>query len=437
VPAAGCQGFFFSCGGIYKTCGLNRPQGFCGHSFIETAIYNIRRLPMQNFTFRIPTQLIFGKGEHKNIGQYIKPIASKVLLHYGGGSIKRSGLYGDVTASLGAAGVAYCELGGVVPNPRLDLVEQGVALCRQEGVELILAVGGGSAIDSAKAIAAGVLYDGSVWDIFAKNIVTGSALPVATVLTIPAAGSETSASMVITNEGEQRKLGHTDDAIRPVLSVMNPELFFTLPKNQVANGVADMMAHIFERYFTNTCHTDVTDELCEGVLRAIMKNAPAVYDNPHDYDAWAEIGFGGSLAHNDLLGRGRQEDWACHGMEHELSAIYDVAHGAGLAVVIPSWMEYVKGGNLPLFQQFAYNVMGVKPGRSPEADVAEGIQRLRAFNRRIGLPQSLKELGIGSERLEEMAKKCTGAAYGNETGRGFFQKLLWQDVLAIYRGCLA
>lgn len=387
---------------------------------------------MQNFSFQVPTRLIFGRGEENNVGQLIKPYASKILLHYGGGSIKCSGLYDRIVASLKQAGLPFVELGGVVPNPRVDLVREGVQLCRNEGVQLVLAVGGGSVIDSAKAIAAGTLYDGDVWELFTRGAPTGKALPVATVLTIPAAGSESSKVTVISNDESQRKVGYHDECLRPVFSILNPELFFTLPRNQIANGVADMMCHIFERYFTQEQHTDVTDELCEGVLRAIMRNAPLVYADSTNYDAWAEIGFAGALAHNDLLGRGRTECWACHGMEHELSALYDVAHGAGLAVVTPAWMEYIWRENPALFAQFACNVMGVTPNRNTEKVIAEGIARLRAFWASLGLPLTLGELGIPTDRLEEMAKKCTGAWFGEEKGRGGFKKLMWQDVLAIY-----
>ncbi|MCL2531898.1 MAG: iron-containing alcohol dehydrogenase [Oscillospiraceae bacterium] len=387
---------------------------------------------MQNFTFQIPTKLIFGRGEENNVGQYVNQYATKILLHYGGGSIKRSGLYDRVVASLNEAGVQFVELGGVVPNPRVGLVRQGVALCRAEGVQLVLAVGGGSVIDSAKAIAAGVLYDGDVWELHAGGKPTGKALPVATVLTIPAAGSESSKVTVISNDDTLRKIGYHDECLRPVFSILNPELFFTLPRNQIANGVADMMCHIFERYFTQEQHTDVTDEMCEGVLRAIMRNAPLVYADPSNYDAWAEIGFAGALAHNDLLGRGRTECWACHGMEHELSAIYDVPHGAGLAVVTPAWMQYIWRENPAMFAQFACNVMGATPRRDTEAVIAEGILRLQEFFKALGLPLTLQELGVPTDRLEEMAKKTTGAWFGEEKGRGGFKKLVWQDVLAIY-----
>ncbi len=388
---------------------------------------------MLNFDFYSPARLVFGRGEEDRIGELLKPHAKKVLLHYGGGSIKKSGLYDRVVKSLQGAGVSFVELGGVKPNPRLALVHEGIALCKKEGVDLILAVGGGSAIDSAKAIAMGVYYDGDVWDVYEEGKEIAKALPVATVLTIPAAGSEASGDTVITNEEKQLKYGYGSPRLRPLLSIVNPELFFTLPKNQIANGVADMMSHVFERYFTNTLHTDLTDALCEATLKTIMKNAPLVLSDPADYDAWSEVGFSGTVAHNGLVGMGRQQDWACHGMEHELSALYDVAHGAGLAVLTPAWMTYVYRDNIPMFTQFALNVMGVEGSlRDPEALILEAIDRLRRFFRRMGLPGTLAELGIGPEKLELMAKKATGAAFGDEHPIGGLKKLFWQDVLAIY-----
>jgi len=389
---------------------------------------------MNNFDFYAPARILFGRGEENRIGQLLAPHAKKILLHYGGGSVKRSGLLDRVTASLKAAGVEYVELGGVKPNPRLSLVHEGIDLCRKENVELILAVGGGSVIDSAKAIAMGVYYDGDVWDMYEQGKGIDKALPVGTILTIPAAGSESSGDTVITNEEKQLKLGYGNSHLRPLLSVMNPELFFTLPANQLANGVADMMSHVFERYFTNTTHTDLTDGLCETVLRTLMKNALIAKDDMTNYDAWAELGFSGTVAHNGLVGMGRDQDWGCHNMEHELSAIYDVAHGAGLAVLTPGWMEYVYKDNVPMFVQFAVNVMGVSGSyRDPDAIVMEGIRRLREFFRKMGLPGTLAELGIGEDRLEEMAKKCTGAAFGSEHPVGGLKKLYWQDVLNIYK----
>ena len=389
---------------------------------------------MLNFDFHVPTRIIFGKDTHKQIGELVRPHGKKVLLHYGSGSIKKSGLYDAVVTSLKAAGVDFVELGGVVPNPRLSLVHEGIALCKKEGVDLILAVGGGSAIDSAKAIAMGVLYDGDVWEIYEQKKQITKALPVATILTIPAAGSESSISTVITNEEKQMKLGYNNPCLRPVFSVMNPELFFSLPKNQIANGVADMMSHIFERYFTDTLHTDLTDGLCETTLKTIMKNALIVSKDPSNYDAWCQVGFAGTIAHNDLLGLGRAQDWGCHAMEHELSAIYDVAHGAGLAVLTPNWMKYVYKHNLNMFVQFAVNIMGVEGSyREPDAIVLEGVARLREFFVKMGLPATLGELGIDGKNLELMAKKATGVAYDKEHSIGGATKLYWQDVLEIYK----
>ena len=389
---------------------------------------------MQNFEFYSPARLIFGKGTENTIGQTLKPHAKKVLLHYGGGSIKKSGLYDRVVASLKEAGVEYVELGGVQPNPRLKLAQEGIELCKRENVDLILAVGGGSVIDSAKCIAMGVYYDGNVWDMYETGKAIEKALPVAIILTIPAAGSEASGDTVITNEEKALKYGYGSPKLRPLISVMNPELFFTLPKNQVANGVTDMMSHIFERYFTNTTHVELTDGLCETVLRTIMHNAPKVLKNAEDYDAWSEIGFAGTVAHNGLLGCGRAQDWGCHNMEHELSAIYDIAHGAGLAVVTPAWMKYVWRENPQMFVQFAVKVMGVDGSyRQTEDIVMEGIEKLSAFFRSIGQPTTLGELGIGEDRLEEMARKATHECFGQESPIGGLKKLYWQDVLAIYK----
>ena len=389
---------------------------------------------MQNFEFYSPARVIFGNGTENNIGETLKPHAKKVLLHYGGGSIKKSGLYDRVVKSLNEAGVSFVELGGVKPNPRLALAQEGIELCKSENVDLILAVGGGSVIDSAKCIAMGVYYDGDVWDMYETGKAIEKALPVAIILTIPAAGSEASGDTVITNEEKALKYGYGSAKLRPLISVMNPELFFTLPKNQVANGVTDMMSHVFERYFTNTKNVELTDGLCETVLRTIMHNAPKVLKNAEDYDAWSEIGFAGTVAHNGLVGCGREQDWGCHNMEHELSAIYDVAHGAGLAVLTPAWMEYVWKDNVGMFVQFATKVMGVDGSyRQPEDIIMEGIDKLRTFFRSIGQPTTLSELGIGEDRLEEMARKATHECFGQEHSIGGLKKLYWQDVLAIYR----
>ena len=388
---------------------------------------------MLNFDFYSPARILFGKDTENKVGELLKPFAKKVLLHYGGGSIKQSGLYDRVINSMKDAGISYVELSGVKPNPRLSLVYEGIELCKKENVELVLAVGGGSVIDSAKAIAMGVFYEGDVWETYEQGKKISKALPVATILTIPAAGSESSGDTVISNEDKQLKYGYGSPHLRPVFSIVNPELFFTLPKNQVANGVADMMSHVFERYFTNTKQTDLTDGLCETVLKTLIRNGPKALENPEDYDAWAELGFAGTVAHNGLVGMGREQDWACHAMEHELSAIYDVAHGAGLAVLTPGWMQHVYKENINMFLQFAVNVMGVQGSfREPEVMINEGIERLRAFYCKMGLPATLSELGIGEEKFEEMAKKSTRIAFGDENLIGGLKKLSWQDVHEIY-----
>lgn len=392
---------------------------------------------MDNFLLNLPTRIVFGKGTENNIGELISSRAKRVLLHYGGGSIKKSGLYDRVVDSLNAAGIGFIELSGVQPNPTLPLVYEGIKICREQGLDMILAVGGGSVIDSAKAIAMGVFYDGDIWDVYEKMLPVEKALPIATVLTIPAAGSESSAATVITNEAKKLKYGYASPVLHPFLSIINPELFFTLPKKEIAHGVADMMSHIFERYFTQTKRTDLTDALCEATLRTIMKNATKAYENPQSYEAWAELGFAGNVAHNGLLGMGREEDWASHMIEHELSAIYDVPHGAGLAVVFPAWMTYVYKENVELFVQFARNVMGVdwsmRETEATDAVIMEGISRLREFFKGLGLPTTLSQLGIDDKNLELMAKKATRAEFGQEYPLGSFKELKWQDVLEIYK----
>ncbi len=388
---------------------------------------------MLNFDFYNKTRIIFGKDTQREVGERVKPLADKVLLHYGGGSIKKSGLYEDVVESLRNTGVRFIELGGVQPNPRLSLVREGIEVCRRENIGFILAVGGGSVIDSAKAIALGVPYDGDVWDFYETGKPAQRSLTVASILTIPAAGSESSIHSVITNEETQRKYGYGNELLYPVFSIVNPELFFTLPMQQVANGVCDMMSHIFERYFTNTKNTELIDGLCESTLKTIMKNAMLLKKNHEDYNAWAEVGFAGTVAHNGLLGLGREQDWATHGIEHELSAVYDIAHGSGLAIMTIAWMKYVYKANLDMFVQFAVHVMGVECSyRNQEAIALEGIKRLEAFFDRMDLPVRLGDLDIGSENLKSMAQNATGFASGREQALGGLEKLKWEDVLKIY-----
>ena len=342
---------------------------------------------MDNFIFYNPTKIIFGKGTENQVGREVIQYSKKILLHYGGGTIKQTGLYDRVTASLAEAGVEYLELAGVRPNPRLSLVKEGIKLCRENGIDFILAVGGGSVIDSAKAIAMGVPYPGDVWDFFTSKAALKEALPVGTILTIPAAGSEASTATVITNEDGWYKRGCNSDIIYPRFSILNPELAFTLPKYQAACGISDILAHIMEGYFTNTLHVELTDRLCESTFKTVINNAPLVLEQPENYDAWAEIMWSGTVAHNNLLSTGRVGDWASHDIEHELSAIYDVAHGAGLAAVFPAWMKYVYRHDLARFAQYAVRIWNVEPSfRSPEKTVLEGIKRLEAFYQSLGLP---------------------------------------------------
>lgn len=363
---------------------------------------------MENFTFQNPTRIIFGKGTESQVGAETRKYADKILLHYGGGSIKKSGLYDRVVKSLKDAGIEFVELAGVRPNPRLSLVRQGIEICRKEGIRFILAVGGGSVIDSAKAIAVGVPYEGDVWDFYVGKAQVKEALPVGVVLTIPAAGSESSPSSVITNEDGWYKRGLTTDHIFPRFAIMNPELTYTLPNYQTACGAADIMAHIMERYFTNTRDVELTDRLCEAGMKTLINNVPKALANPSDYAARAEIMWTATVAHNNLLGTGREEDWASHGIEHEISGIYDIAHGAGLAIVFPAWMQYVYKHDVQRFAQFAVRVWDVDYNFfNPEETALKGIQKLKEFFSSIGLPVSLREAGIDDIRLEEMAEKCT------------------------------
>lgn len=363
---------------------------------------------MQNFEFHNPTRIVFGKDTHRNVGALVRELGSTVLLHYGGGSIKRSGLYDTVRASLDEHGVRVVELGGVQPNPRLSLVHTGIELCRSEGVDVILAVGGGSVIDSAKAIGAGVPYEGDVWDFYAGTARAASTLPVGVVLTIAAAGSESSLSSVITRDEDQNKRYYDDAVLYPRFAVLNPELTTTLPPYQTACGAADIMAHVMERYFTQVTHTDLTDRLCEATLRTVIDNARLALADPGDYDARAELMWAGALAHNNLLSTGREGDWASHMIEHELSGFYDVAHGAGLAVVFPAWMKHVYRENVGRFVQFAVRVWDVDfPYEDQERIALEGIRRLTAFFGEMGLPTTLGELRIGSDKIDEMAERGT------------------------------
>jgi alcohol dehydrogenase YqhD (iron-dependent ADH family) len=386
---------------------------------------------MENFVFQNKTKIIFGRDTENQVGEETARHAKKALLHYGGGSVKKSGLYDRVTASLKKAGVEYVELGGAKPNPRVSLVREGIDICRKNGINFILAVGGGSAIDSAKAIAVGAPYSGDVWDFYCGKAAPEKALDVATVLTIPAAGSESSPSSVITNEDGDLKRGLTDELLRPVFSILNPALTFTLPAYQTACGAADIMAHIMERYFTTTECADFTDRICEATMKTIIHNVPTCIKEPENYDARAEVMWAGCVAHNDILGTGRNQDWASHGIEHEISGIYDVAHGAGLAVVFPAWMKRVYKSNVNRFVQFASRVWNLEIDfHNPEKTALAGIAALENFFASIGMPIRLKDMDIKADRLEEMADKATGNGTRNMGG---FVSLNRNDVLEILK----
>jgi len=379
---------------------------------------------MENFKYQCQTKIIFGKETENQAGEEIRKLGKKVLLHYGSGSIKKTGLYERIVASLKNANVEFVELSGVVPNPRLSLVKEGIELCKKEEVDSILAVGGGSVIDSAKAIAAGACYGGDVWDFFEGKRIEKS-LPVGVVLTISAAGSEASMATVITNEDGPRKASSHGN-IRPKFAILNPKLTYSVSKDQTANGIADMMAHIFERYFTNSKSVDLTDKLCEGALRSIIKNGRIVMDEPENYDARANLMWASTLAHNGLLGTGREEDWASHGIEHQLSAFYDIPHGAGLAIIFPAWMRYVVKQDISRFAQFGREVWRIK--ECCEEDMAiSAIEKTKGYFKELGLPTSLTELDIGDEKFSEMAKLCAGSGR-----RGNFVKLKPEDIERIY-----
>ncbi|NLM35307.1 MAG: iron-containing alcohol dehydrogenase [Clostridiales bacterium] len=386
---------------------------------------------MDNFTFHNPTKIIFGKATENKVGAEVKRYSQKVLLCYGGGSIKRTGLYDRVINSLKENNIEYFQISGVKPNPRLSLVKEGIKLCREKNINFILAVGGGSVIDTAKAIAVGVPYEGDVWDFYVGKARVKAALPVGTILTIPAAGSEASNSSVITNEEGWYKKGLTTDYIYPVFSILNPELTYTLPAYQTACGAADMMAHIMERYFTNTDNVELTDRLCEATLKTIINNVPKAIEDPEDYNSRAEIMWSATIAHNNLLNTGRIGDWASHAIEHELSAIYDIPHGAGLSIIFPAWMKYVYSHDINRFLQFSARVWDVDfHFSSPEEIALEGINRMMNFFKSIGLPVTLREAGISDDKFEEMAGKCTN--FGQHTV-GNFVKLTRDDIINIYK----
>jgi len=386
---------------------------------------------MDNFQFYSPTEFIFGKNTESDCGKYVKKYGgTRVLVHYGSASAVRSGLIERVKASLKAEGIGFVLLGGVQPNPRDTKVYEGIELCRKENADFILSVGGGSCIDSSKAIAAGVMYDGDFWDFYSGRAAVEKALPVGTVLTIAAAGSEGSGASVITKEEGMLKRSTGSDLLRPKFSILDPELTETLSAYQTACGATDIMAHVFERYFTNTAEVEITDRLCEAVLLTMIKETPRVIADPHNYQARANIMWAGTVAHNDIVGVGRSQDWNSHAIEHELSGLYDCAHGAGLAVIMPAWMEYVYTHNVMRFAQMAVRIWDCEMNFEDPADTAlKGIRRFRRFLSGIGMPINFEQLGAKEEDIPELVKK-----FGLGEGRtGGFVSLSSEDISNIYR----
>ena len=390
---------------------------------------------MKDFIYYAPTEVVFGEDSEKQVASLVKKYGGKrVLVHYGGQSAKKSGLLDNIFGLLNEGGIEFFELGGVVPNPRLSKVREGIALCREQKIDFILAVGGGSVIDSAKAIAYGVPYNGDVWDFYLGKATAETCLPVATVLTIPAAGSEMSESSVITNEDGDVKLGYSNNISRPKFAIMNPVRTYTLPSYQTAAGVTDMIMHTMERYFTHDDDMTLTDSMAEALMRTLKDSVMEVLKNPTDYRHRAQIMWGGSIAHNGLTGCGLSDDWATHQLEHELSGMFDATHGAGLAAIWPSWARYVYKENVSRFVRFAVNVMGVENDfTNPEATALKGIEAMEEFYHAIGMPINIHEL-IGREvtdkEIREMVRKCSR---NYTTTQGRFKVLQVEDMEAIYR----
>ena len=387
---------------------------------------------MNNFQYYVPTNVIFGRGTQSRVGALVKEAGGKkVLLHYGGKSAEASGLLDQIRASLREAGIEFVELGGVVPNPHLGKVYEGIDLCKREKVDFLLAVGGGSVIDSAKAISYGVANEGDVWRYYEGKGEVTACVPVGVVLTIAAAGSETSSGSVITDERTGKKRSYGTNLSRPKFAIMNPELTMTLPDYQTQSGCVDMLMHTMERYFTNGGNMEITDSIAEGLMRTVMKYAKILHNDPLNYDARAEIMWAGSLAHNGLTGCGSIGDWSCHQLEHELGGLFDVTHGAGLAAVWGSWARYVYKDCLYRFVRFATNVMGVEKKESDEFTALAGIAAMEDFYRSISMPTSLAELGIRptGAQIGWMAESCFEACGGCQ---GSAKRLYLEDMRNIY-----
>ena len=388
---------------------------------------------MFHFNYYAPTQVVFGKDTEEKTGELVKAQScKKVLIHYGSGSVKRTGLLDRVKQALEKENLAYTELGGVVPNPRLSLVKEGIELCKKEGVDFILAVGGGSVIDSAKAIGYGVANGGDVWDFYSHKRSATGCLPIGVILTISATGSEMSDSSVITNEDGWIKTGYHSEYCRPKFAIMNPELTMTLPDYQTACGCTDILMHTMERYFTQGENMELTDSIAEALMRTVIENTKILKENPKDYNARAEVMWAGSLSHNGLTGCGNGgNDFATHALEHELGGMYDVAHGAGLAALWGSWARYVYREIPERFHKFAVRVMGLEDTGDAEEMAVRGIEAMEAFFREIKMPTNLRELGLtpSEEELKELAHKCSLNTGGH---KGSAKVLYEADMLAIY-----
>jgi alcohol dehydrogenase YqhD (iron-dependent ADH family) len=385
---------------------------------------------MDNFTLNIPTKIFFGRNQIKVLGRQIEKYGGKrVLICYGSKRIKKEGLFQTITDKLADRGLYFTELGGIEPNPRITSVREGVKICREENIDFILAVGGGSVIDCAKVIAGSVSYDGDPWDFCLRKAAISKALPIGTVLTLAATGSESNGNAVISNVETKQKLPVYSPILWPKFSILDPEYTYSVPPFHTAAGIADIMSHIFEQYFSSTADTFTQDRLAEALLKTCLKYAPVVMENPNDYTARAEILWAGNLALNTLLSLGKEGDWANHAIEHEVSAIFDISHGAGLAVLFPNWMKYVMDDtNADKFYQLAVNVFGVAESSDKKTAALEGIDRLRSFYNSIGMPSKLSETGVEEESLQKMAE---GAVRFGEIGT--FKKLKSKDVLAILK----
>lgn len=392
---------------------------------------------MYDFSYYTPTKVVFGRDSIRQLGALVKAQGCrKVLIHYGGGSVKRSGLLDQVREILNQEGISSVELGGVVPNPRLSLVYEGVALAKREGVDFILAVGGGSVIDSAKAIGYGAAEDADVWELYEHTRTAKACLPVGVVLTIAASGSEMSMGSVITKDDGGVKRAYDDDLARPKFAVMAPALTMTLPDYQTASGCVDILMHTMERYFTAGSTMEITDNIAEALMRTVIRNAKILHDTPQNYEARAEVMWAGSLSHNGLTGCGNDGgDFASHKLEHELGGMFDVAHGAGLAAIWGSWARYVYDARPDRFRRFAVNVMGIPDAGDDRELALQGIEAMEAFYRSIGMPTSLQELGIAptDQQIEELAEKCALACGG---AAGSVKKLRQEDMRAIYKMAL-